>query len=276
MMQVTRMVKLTIAAAVMTALAAACSGPGTRTAAGGSADPATAAPSEPPVVASPLSQAGAESVMPDRRVGALFLGDTTTHTCSGSVLSSTSGDLILTAAHCLLDGVDTAFVPGFGEGGGATWHVGAVYLDPRWIAEQDPQADYAIVRVTGGSGAGLLAAADGGLSLGAAPAPGSPVTVTGYPMGEGGSPLACRGAAERSPEGFPSLTCAGLTDGFSGAPWVSGSTVTGLVGGLDGGGCDDDVSYSPHFDDRIVRLLARAEAGGPGDAAPAALESDCE
>ncbi|CDO30323.1 trypsin-like serine peptidase [Mycolicibacterium porcinum] len=275
MMQVTRMVKLTVAAATMTALAAACAGPVTRTAGAGSAGPMTAPPTSPPVVASPLSQAGAESVIPDRRVGALFLGDTTTHTCSGSVLASTSGDLILTAAHCLLDGVDTSFVPGFGEGGGDTWHVDAAYLDPRWIAEQDPQADYAIVRVTGGSGASLLAAAGGGLILGSAPAQGSPVTVTGYPMGEGGSPLACRGATTWSPQGFPSLACGGLTDGFSGAPWVSGSTVTGLVGGLDGGGCDDDLSYSPRFDDHIGRLLARAEAGGPGDAAPAALESDC-
>lgn len=273
MVQATRMVKFTIAGAVMTTVAAACAGPGSQTAGDGSAGPATVASTAPPVEVSPLSEA--ESVMADRRVGALFLGDTTTHTCSGSVLSSTSGDLILTAAHCLLDGVDTTFVPGFGEGGGDTWHVDAVYLDPRWISEQDPQADYAIVRVTGGSGASLLAAADGGLSLGSAPAPGSPVTVTGYPMGDGGGPLACRGATERSPQGFPSLACAGLTDGFSGAPWVSGSTVTGLVGGLDGGGCDDDVSYSPHFDDRIVRLLARAEAGGPGDAAPAALDSDC-
>lgn len=274
MMQVTRMVKLTVAAAMTVAAAAACTAPATRTGTG-AAGPSGVPSTSSPVEVSPLSQAGAESVSPDRRVGALFLGDTTTHTCSGSVLASTSGDLILTAAHCLLDGVDTTFVPGFGEGGGDTWHVDAAYLDPRWIAEQDPQADYAIVRVTGGSAASLLAAAGGGLALGTAPAQGSAVTVTGYPMGEGGSPLACRGATTWTPQGFPSLACGGLTDGFSGAPWVSGSTVTGLVGGLDGGGCDDDVSYSPRFDDRIGRLLARAEAGGPGDAAPAALDSVC-
>lgn len=274
MMRVTRMAKFTIAAAVMAAGAAACTVPGT-TAGGAAGNLTTAPPSSMPAPANALSQAGVESVTPDRRVGALFLGDTTTHTCSGSVLASPSADLVLTAAHCLLDGVDTTFVPGFGAGAGDTWHVSSVYLDPRWLADQDPQADYAIVRVTGDSTASLLAASGGGLTLGSAPAAGSPVTVTGYPMGEGGSALACRGATESSQQGFPSLACAGVTDGFSGAPWVSGSTVTGLVGGLDGGGCDDDVSYSPRFDDRIARLLARAEAGGPGDAAPAALESDC-
>jgi hypothetical protein len=78
-----------------------------------------------------------------------------------------------------------------------------------------------------------------------------------------------------SPSGFPSLACAGLSDGFSGAPWVAGSTVTGLIGGLDGGGCDDDVSYSPRFDDAVMRLLGRAEAGGDGDSAPTAFGSLC-
>ncbi|WP_209917381.1 trypsin-like serine peptidase [Mycolicibacterium lutetiense] len=274
MMRGTRMAKFTVAAVVLAAATAACTFPGTTTS-GAAAHPVSAAPSSSAAAVSALSQAGAESVTPDRRVGALFLGDTTTHTCSGSVLASASADLILTAAHCLLDGVDTTFVPGFGAGAGDTWHVSTVYLDSRWLAEQDPEADYAIVRVTGDSGASLMSAAGGGLALGSAPATGTPVTVTGYPMGEGGSPLACRGAAESSPLGFPSLACAGLTDGFSGAPWVSDSTVTGLVGGLDGGGCDDDVSYSPNFDDRIARLLARAEAGGPGDAAPSAPGSDC-
>ncbi|MGV0815607.1 trypsin-like peptidase domain-containing protein [Mycolicibacterium boenickei] len=262
MMRLTWMAMLTVTVAAVTA---GCAGPG-----------ATIAGSPgggPPAAAS--APAHAEPVTPDRRVGALFVGDTEIHTCSGAVLASTSGDLILTAAHCVLDGVDTTFVPGFGAAGGDSWQVTAVYLDPRWIAAQDPQADYAIVRLTGGSGESLLSAAGGGLTLGSAPAAGTAVTVTGYPTGAGGSPLACRGPTGLAPQGFPSLACAGLTDGFSGAPWVSGSTVTGLVGGLDGGGCHDDVSYSPPFDDRIAGLLARAESGDPGDVAPAALESDC-
>ncbi|MBU9764679.1 trypsin-like peptidase domain-containing protein [Mycobacterium sp. TNTM28] len=273
-MRVPRLTKLTAAVApgaVVVAMAAACVGPGAVT--GGSAGPAPQATTSPEAGA--LSRAGGETVTPDPRVGAVFLGDTATHTCSGSVLASTAGDLILTAAHCLADGVDTTFVPGFGAGGGGTWHVGTVYLDRRWLAERDPQADYAIAQVSADSGVDVLAAAGGGLTLGSAPPAGSEVTVTGYPMGEGGSPSACRGVTDWSPQGFPSLACAGLTDGFSGAPWVTGSKVTGLVGGLDGGGCDDDVSYSPRFDARIAGLLARAEAGGRGDAAPATPGSDC-
>ena len=37
------------------------------------------------------------------------------HTCTGSVVHSSTGDLILTAAHCLAQGFPTTFVPGFAE-----------------------------------------------------------------------------------------------------------------------------------------------------------------
>jgi hypothetical protein len=69
--------------------------------------------------------------------------------------------------------------------------------------------------------------------------------------------------------------CTGLVGGTSGAPWIVGPTVIGLVGGLDGGGCDETVTYSPPFDDGVVELLTRAEAGGPADPAPADYADNC-
>ena len=47
------------------------------------------------------------------------------------------------------------------------------------------------------------------------------------------------------------------------------------VGGLDAGGCEDKISYSAPLDEHITQLLARAEAGGPGDTAPAGMDTDC-
>jgi hypothetical protein len=44
---------------------------------------------------------------------------------------------------------------------------------------------------------------------------------------------------------------------------------------LEGGGCEEDVSYSPPFDDAVKQLLRRAEAGGPGDAVPTVFADDC-
>jgi hypothetical protein len=66
-----------------------------------------------------------------------------------------------------------------------------------------------------------------------------------------------------------------MVDGTSGAPWVVGATVVGLIGGLDGGGCDDTVTYSPPFDAQVTDLLRRAEAGGPADTAPEVFVNAC-
>lgn len=234
---------------------------------------ATAPIASPTTTASSVSAAGA--VGRDARVGAVFLGGQSLHACSGSVLDSATGDLILTAAHCVADGVDAYFVPGFaGEADPADyWRVDAVYLDPRWLVGQDPLADFAIARV-GRERGGSVEQLDGGFALGAAPREGTDVTVTGYALGVGGEQLGCR-ARTTMHRGFPSLPCAGLPDGTSGSPWLADSVITGLVGGLEGGGCEEDVSYSPPFDDAIKGLLRRAEAGGSGDAAPTVFDDDC-
>jgi hypothetical protein len=94
-------------------------------------------------------------------------------------------------------------------------------------------------------------------------------------MGIGGGPITCTATTAAETQGFPSLPCSGLGDGLSGAPWVAGSTVTGIVGGLHGGGCDESVAYSPPFDNSMGELLTRAEAGGPGDDAPTVFDDGC-
>jgi hypothetical protein len=207
-------------------------------------------------------------------VGALFLGGTDTHTCTASVVHSTGGDLILTAAHCLAAGLPATFVPGFDESAapGDVWTVDAVYLDPRWVGTQDPKADYAFARVSRASGGTVESAAGQALTLGTAQT--GPVTVIGYPMGDGGPPLSCDTVA-RLDDGYPALRCNGLVDGTSGGPWISGATVIGVIGGRNGGGCEDSVSYSSPFDAATAALLDRAEAGGPGDDAPESFDSEC-
>jgi Trypsin len=219
----------------------------------------------------PTSAVGA-----DPRVGAVFLGDKSMHVCSGSVLDSVAGDLIVTAAHCMADGVDAFFVPGYDKNADDKdyWHIDAVYLDPRWMANQDPLADFAIARVSRDGGGSLERQAGGGFAIGTAPGDGTEVTVTGYAIGVGGEQLGCR-ARTGMLHGYPSVPCSGFVNGTSGAPWIANSMVTGVIGGLDGGGCQEDVSYSPPFDGAIKQLLARAEAGGPGDAAPAAFLTEC-
>jgi hypothetical protein len=73
----------------------------------------------------------------------------------------------------------------------------------------------------------------------------------------------------------PSFSCAGLVVGTSGSPWISGSTVTGVIGGLQEGGCTPSVSYSAPFNERTAVLLARAEAGGRSQGPPFAFLGSC-
>jgi hypothetical protein len=221
--------------------------------------------------------ATASPVPPNSKIGALFLGAGDLHTCTAGVLDSVAGDLILTAAHCVAEGVDTTFVAGFDDAAdpSSVWRVTATYLDPRWLESRDPLADFAILRVVHDGGGTLEQQVGGGLTIGAAPKSGTVVNVTGYGLGVGGGPIGCKAATEMAPGGFPSLSCSGLIGGTSGAPWTTGPKVTGLIGGLDSGGCDENVSYSPPFDDAVVALLTRAEAGGPGDAPPATFDDDC-
>lgn len=219
----------------------------------------------------------AHPVPPSPAVGAVFLGGTDTHTCTGAVVNSGTGDLVLTAAHCLAAQYPATFVPGFGGHADPAdvWHIDTVYLDPRWMKTQDAAADYAFVRVSRPAGGSIEAIAGSSLALGTAPGAGTDVTITGYPLGVGGAPVGCRSVTGTAAGGYPSLRCGGLVDGTSGAPWISGAAVVGLIGGLDGGGCDDSVSYSPRFDQQTAALLARAEVGGPGDAPPNTFDDQC-
>jgi hypothetical protein len=243
-------------------------------------------PSAAPVTSKPQQAAGptvdaanrvvAAPVNPDPRVGAVFFGGGDLHACTGSVLHSAAGDLVLTAAHCVAGGQVT-FVPGFARQAapGDVWTLDAVYLDPRWLAAKDPRADYAIARVSRADGAAIEAVAGSALWLGSTPAKGSRVSVVAYPAGVDGMPIGCQVSTGMRDDGYPELPCAGLGDGTSGAPWISGSTVIGVIGGLHGGGCADNLSFSSPFDQHITDLLARAEAGGPGDVPPAGLDDEC-
>lgn len=243
----------------------------------GSANSAPPSAVEPATSTVEQVLATAHPVSPDPRVGALFYGTDDLHFCTASVIESAVADLILTAAHCVTDGDDTTFVPAFSDTTSPDdrWRLDAIYLDPRWIADQDPAADIAIARVSRNDGDSLRSLAHGGLRLGGAPAPGTKVTVLGYGVGVGGGPTACSAATAPPRDGFPVVHCGGIVAGFSGAPWVSGSTVVGIIGGLDGGGCRDEVSYTPAFGDAVRTLVTRAEAGGPSDDPPASFDDGC-
>jgi hypothetical protein len=164
---------------------------------------------------------------------------------------SSTGDLILTAAHCLANGFPATFVPGFANAAAPSnvWTIDSVYLDPLWVASQDPRVDYAFARVSRRGGGSIEAEVGSALSLASAPPPGTEVGIIGYAVGIGGAPMGCVNSTAIKGV-YPSFSCEGLVVGTSGAPWIRGTTVTGVTGGLHEGGCTPSVSYAAPFDDR--------------------------
>ena len=261
----------------LAAFVTSCSRPGDHASSPAASAPRSTAPVQR--LSQPQQKAAARPVDPDMRVGAIFIDGGPVHVCTGSVVHSASGNLMMTAAHCLAGASQITFVPGLAGGAAPApadvWKAEAIYLDPRWTASKDPHADFAIARISNDAAGSVESHVGLALALGTAPPPGSHVTVLGYPAGVGGSPIGCQASTSVNESGFPSLACEGLVDGTSGAPWVSGTMLTGLIGGFERGGCAANMSYSAPFDDRVAQLLARAEAGGPGDPVPNDLDDSC-
>ena len=219
-------------------------------------------------------------------VGPLFQGSVTTaHSCTASVLAAPQHDLILTAAHCVSGtGAGLSFAPGYD--GGATpygiWTTTEAYVDPSWSATQDPQHDYAILRVApkqfGSQTMGLSDFVGGFSYIAAAPRAGARMTVPAYLAGIDDEPIDCTVSVYYS-DGYPSFDCDGYVGGTSGSPWLlhQGGVwlVSGVIGGLDQGGCADYTSYSSAFGSDIFDLWVRAAENQPGDTLPVAGSDGC-
>jgi hypothetical protein len=198
------------------------------------------------------------------------------HYCTADVVHSASRDLVLTAAHCITgDGVGIEFAPGYHDGVApyGSWRVERVYVDARWRQTHDPRYDVAVLRM---ASRGLVRVEDrtGAAPLGSPPPTGASVTVDGYVAGPEGHPLTCTSSLYYT-QIYPSFDCSGYEGGVSGGRWVAGGRIVGVTGGLHQGGCSPDSSYSAPFGPDIAALVARAEAGGPGDDAVPAADDDC-
>lgn len=235
----------------------------------------SAAPGATPVIASP-------------RIGAVFVPSVLglaqaapiPHSCSGSVVHSKSGNVVITAAHCIIGtGVGYEFAPGYHDGvfPFGLWTTTRVYVAAPWLTSHDPRFDYAFLttapKFIGGT-FHTLEQVVGSYQLGTAPAAGTHVTVVGYVAGRNDEPLACR-TVTYDTDAYPSINCDGFADGTSGGPWLEGDSLVGLIGGLHQGGCTPQTSYSPPLDATTVEVLARAASGSLPDVVLPAGNAGC-
>jgi len=280
------------AAALATIAVTACSsqvaspmaGPGATTS-GGTAFGHAAASADSRTVATVAASGDPRTVA---TVGALFpdiVGSS--HSCTAGVIDSPSGNVIVTAAHCVVgSGAGMVFVPGYDDGGApyGSWTVTKAYAATGWITGQDPEMDYVFLVVaplSTNATAAPLQSVTGGNVLGMAPGPGQRVTVAGYQVGRDDQPVICAPLVYLT-GGYPSFDCAGYVAGTSGAPWIAGyksstgaGTITAVIGGLNQGGCSSGTSYSAPFTAATRQLLARAVAGGPADILPVPQAATC-
>ncbi|MFD9064243.1 trypsin-like serine peptidase [Kitasatospora purpeofusca] len=232
---------------------------------------ATTAPPAPTTAAptpadGPLGTTATAPATPEAAtVGALFTGAVRpgNHFCTASVLHSTTGNLLLTAAHCLDDPSGVVFAPGYRDGRApyGTWRVTAVHTTTGWSRGGDPDEDFAVLETAADATGRRVEDVVGGNTLGTDEPFGATVRLYGYPAG-GESPLLCTNTTGRQSTYQRVVDCPDYPGGTSGGPWISTATghVVGAIGGYQQGGDTDDTSYSAYFDHTVAALYAEAAA----------------
>jgi V8-like Glu-specific endopeptidase len=194
-------------------------------------------------------------------VGALFSADggrLAQHFCTASVVDSPTGNLLITAAHCVSGSVHTgqhlAFVPSLHDDVQpyGVWSVTKVTVDAMWSSSADPDHDVAFLTVQRDGTAARIQDFTGANKLGMGK-PSGVVRVIGYPNDQG-APIRCQNRAGTFSARQQEFDCKDYGDGTSGGPFVTDTTssngngtVVGVIGGHDTGGLTPDVSYSIIF-----------------------------
>jgi V8-like Glu-specific endopeptidase len=235
----------------------------------------------PMAVSNPLTGAAFDGVP---QVGAMFSTDDGSisgqgHYCTGSVVNSPQGDIVVTAAHCVYDSsgvyTDIAFVPGYHDGQDpyGVWIPSAVVVAPQWASSSDPNYDVAFVVVHEVDSASKIQDVVGGDDLGLNPTYTALTQVVGYPESTE-EPVTCTNYTQEYSDASlttPQLEfdCANYPGGTSGGPFLQAvdsntdlGTVVGVVGGFEAGGDSPNVSYSVYFTGWTGSLFSQAESEG--------------
>ncbi|MFD8325307.1 trypsin-like serine peptidase [Streptomyces lydicus] len=207
------------------------------------------------------------------RVGAVFeKDDSGDHFCTASVVQSPGRNMLITAAHCAYDADagstvnDLVFAPDYRDGDEPTglWKVKKVIVDDRWAKSQDEDLDVAFLILDKKDGKQIQDVL-GGNTLGIDRGFDNEVKITGYPTSRD-TPISCQNRTTKYSDTQMRIQCTDFEGGTSGSPWLADydpkshtGTVIGVLGGHEGGGDQDDVSYAAYFDDDVAALYRRAQ-----------------
>jgi V8-like Glu-specific endopeptidase len=232
-----------------------------------------------PAATAPADDGNAYTPRPteqNARIGAVFeKSDPGEHFCTASVVQSRGRNMIITAAHCAYDSDagapvdDLVFAPDFRDGDGPTgrWKVKKVIIDDRWAKSRDEDLDVAFLLLDKKDGKQIQDDL-GGNTLGIDRGFDNEVKITGYPSSRE-TPISCRNRTTKFSGTQLRIRCTDFEGGTSGSPWLADydpksqtGTVIGVLGGHEGGGDEDDISYAAYFNDDIAALYRRAQDQG--------------
>jgi hypothetical protein len=199
--------------------------------------------------------------------------------CTASIVSSPSGNLIITAAHCLERKLASTmmFAPYYHDDSAplGEWRVTGQVFPPGWLLHRNINQDFAFLTVRGD-----VQARAGAESLGfSLPAPAS-VRVEAY--SRTGRLTICNrrpGVIAAAGQQQLSFACPGYASASSGGPFLTDinqqsglGTIVGLIGGYQHGGSSPSMSYSSPFGMVLHKLYSSMtqvseDTGGNGLAA---------
>jgi V8-like Glu-specific endopeptidase len=207
-------------------------------------------------------------------IGALFAvtpdGQLESHFCTASVVDSPSGDLVLTAAHCVQGhpASQMAFIPDYyaGRWPDGVWQVTRVTVDSNWLMSQDPDDDFAFLTVARPGSRVSVQSLTGGEGVAVDVPAGQRVEVAGYPDGAENL-ISCQNTAGLFTATQYQFSCTGFSDGTSGSPLLADiapenglDTVIGVIGGYEQGGITSSLSYAARFGGQLGALYQEALA----------------
>lgn len=195
------------------------------------------------------------------------------HVCTASVVESPDENLVVTAAHCVYRDAfvtDIAFAPGYHDGvmPYGVWVPSRIDVDPRWVADRNPDFDVAFLQVRRPGTDDRIETVTGAERIGFDLPAALPARLVGYPDSRE-QPIDCRNTTTAYTSTQRRFDCAGFPDGTSGGPMLTDidpangrGTVIGVIGGYQEGG-DDLTSYSSWFGPDIAALYDRARTAKP-------------
>ncbi|PXY38248.1 trypsin-like serine peptidase [Prauserella flavalba] len=208
---------------------------------------------------------------PQPRLGKVFftLGGSN-YVCSGTATSSSNGDVVTTAGHCLNEGpgafaTNFAFVPAYDHGSRpyGTWTAERLYTTSAWANSGDFDYDVGFAVMNENASGQSLTQVVGSYPIAFNLARGLTYTSYGYPAGppfDGESLYSCSGTARQDTVGGSQdqgLTC-DMTGGSSGGGWLTSGRINSVNSFKYT--FDPSTMYGPYFDSTIQSVYNSASA----------------